>query len=589
MKKISTKLIILLILAALIPLAIFGTLAIITSRSANYEAVSEGNLNVARRAADQIELYVTNAIYILRAIAENINRTYLEDWQKERIIKNYVLNFKEFHQIYLTDRNGRQIATTRLGVELTDKSNDPPFKTAINGEIYRSDVYISKNLIPCMTIALPIRRLNEVDGVIVAEINLINMWNLVDSIKIGERGFAFVVSKSGLLIAHGEGNAKTRVLKQENLRHLEIIKSVLGGNSGTHIYRNPKGGQMLGVYAPVKSLGWGVVIEQPTKEAYSIAITMTYQLIILTIIFLTIMIAIGILGGKRVVKPIRELIRGTRLISNGDLTHRVGVSTNDEFSELGDSFNTMTERLIDLQEEIRRNERSITFGKIAAGLVHDLKHPIKNIENCSRLIMKMYGDEDYRRNFNKTVERELSNVNRFLDDLHNLTHPISLTLIKLNVHKILDEVIELYQKEASQRNIQVIRQYCDDELRIIADRFALERVFKNLIANALEAMSGGGDLRISTTLLTSQVEHRNQVSEVSQARAFVQIGIADTGCGISKERLATIFMDYTTTKRKGLGLGLAISKKIVEALNGTIDVESELEQGTVFKIRFPLA
>ncbi len=560
-----------------------------TSRSANYEAVSEGNLNVARRAADQIGLYVTNAIYVLRAIGENINRTHLEDWQKERIIKNYVLNFKEFHQIYLTDRNGRQIATTKLGMELTDKSDDPSFKTAIKGKIYRSDVYISKNLIPCMTIALPIRRLNEVDGVIVAEINLINMWNLVDSIKIGERGFAFVVSKSGLLIAHGEGDAKTRVLKQENLRDLEIIKSVLGGNIGTHIYHNSKGEQMLGVYAPIKSLGWGVVIEQPTKEAYSTAITMTHQLIILTVIFLTIMIVIGILGGKRVVEPIRELIRGTRLISHGDLTHRVWVSTNDEFSELGDSFNRMTERLIDLQEEIRRNERSVTFGKIAAGLVHDLKHPIKNIENSSRLIMRMYENEDYRRDFNKTVERELANVNRFLDDLHNLTHPISLTSIKLNVHKTLDEMIELYQEEANQRNIKVIRQYHNDELRILADRFALERVFKNLIANALESMPEGGNLIISTELLTSQAENPNQVSEASQAKTFVQISIADTGCGISKERLATIFMDYTTTKRKGLGLGLAISRRIVEALNGTIDVESKLGQGTIFKVRFHLA
>jgi signal transduction histidine kinase len=559
-----------------------------TSRSANYEAVSEGNLNVARRAADQIELYVTNAIYVLRAIAENINRTYLEDWQKERMIKNYVLNFEEFHKIYLTDRNGRQIATTELGVELIDKSDDPAFKAAVNGEIYQSDVYISKNLTPYMTIALPIRKLNEVDGVIVAEINLIDMWKLVDSIKIGERGFAFVVSKSGLLIAHGEADAKTRVLKQENLRHLEMIESVLRGNSGTHVYLSDEGEQVLGVYAPIGSLGWGVVIEQPTKEAYGTAITMTHQLIALTSIFLIIMVAIGILGGRKVVEPVRELIRGTRLISDGDLTHRVRVSTKDELSELGNSFNKMTERLIDLQDEIRRNERSATFGKIAAGLVHDLKHPIKNIENCARLIMRMHENEDYRKTFNKTVDRELANINRFLEDLHNLTHPIPLTSINLNVQNILDEVVELYREDAEQRNIQVIRQYHTGEPRISADRFGVERVFKNLIANALEAMPGGGDLRISSTLLESQTEHSKQRSE-GEAKTCIQISIADTGCGILKERLPTIFTEYTTTKRKGLGLGLAISKRIVEALNGSIHVESESGRGTTFKVRFPLA
>jgi two-component system NtrC family sensor kinase len=589
LKKISNKLIILLILAALIPLAVFGMLSIMTSRSANYETVSKGNLNVARRAADQIELYVTNAIFVLRAIAENINRTYLEDWQKERVIKNFVLNFEEFHQIYLTDQDGRQIATTKLGAELTDKSDDPAFKAAVNGEVYQSDVYISKNLTPYMTIALPIKKLNEVDGVIVAEINLIDMWNLVDGIKIGKKGFAFVVSKSGLLIAHGEADAKTRVLKQENLRHLEMIESLLGGNSGTHVYRSAKGEKMLGVYAPIKSLGWGVVIEQPTKEAYSTAITMTYQLIALTSIFLIIMVAIGILGGRKVVEPVRELIRGTRLISDGDLTHKVRVSTKDELSELGNSFNKMTERLIDLQDEIRRNERSATFGKIAAGLVHDLRHPIKNIENCARLIMRRHESEDYRKTFNKTVDRELANINRFLEDLHNLTHQIPLTFINLSVEKILDEVIDLCQEEAKQRNIQIIRQYHAGKQGISADRFAVERVFKNLIANALEAMAGGGDLRISTALLDSQMEHSNQRSEVGQAKTCIQISIADSGCGISKDRLATIFTEYTTTKRKGLGLGLAISKRIVETLNGSIHVESELGRGTTFKVRFPLA
>jgi hypothetical protein len=76
------------------------------SRAANYRSVSEGNLNVAKRAADQIELYVQNGIQILKGIAENISRTHLEPWQKETIIKNYVINFEQFHEIYLT-RIGR--------------------------------------------------------------------------------------------------------------------------------------------------------------------------------------------------------------------------------------------------------------------------------------------------------------------------------------------------------------------------------------------------------------------------------------------------------------------------------------------------
>ena len=572
MQRISTKLIILLVSAALIPLVLFGIFSIMASRAATYRSVSEGNLNVAKRAADQIELYVQNGFQILKGIAENINRTHLEPWQKETIIKNYVINFEQFHEIYLTDREGIQGATTDLGAELEDRSKDPAVITAMKGEVYRSGVYISDQLVPMMTISLPIIRLNEVNGSVVGVIDLINMWNLVDSIRIGQEGFAFVISKDGMLIAHGRDEAKPSVIKQEDRRQWGIVKSALSGKSGVLTYRNEKGNEVLGVCAPMKSMGWGLVIEQPTKEAYAMAQRMTYQLITLIIAFVILMTIIGLWGGRQIVRPIRELIMGTRAVSRGDLSQRMQVRTRDEFSELGRSFNRMTEELFNLQEEMRRNERAVTFGKIASGLVHDLKHPVKSIENSSRLLLKMYDDPHYRETFHRTVNREFANINRFLDDLHNLTHPIPLKPIPLNLHKVIDEAIEGYLPEAERNGVHILRQFQGDSFRISADRFAIERVIKNLILNAIEAMPQGGDL----------------VVETKSDGQWVEIGIGDTGCGIPKERLRTIFEDYTTTKRKGLGLGLAISRKIVQDLNGTIEVESDPGNGTTFTLKFPL-
>jgi signal transduction histidine kinase len=572
MKRISTKLVILLVSAALIPLVLFGIISIMASRAANYRSVSEGNLNVAKRAADQIELYVQNGIQILKGIAENVSRTRLEPWQKETIIKNYVINFGQFHEIYLTDRRGIQVATTDLAAELTDRSKDPAVTTAVKGEVYCSEVYISDQLVPMMTISLPIFRLDEVDGTVVGIIDLVDMWNLVDSIRIGQRGFAFVISREGMLIAHGRDDAKPGVIKQADRRHWEIVKTVSTGKSGVLTYRNEKGEEVLGVCAPMKSLGWGVVIEQPTGEAYAMARRMTYQLAFLIISFVTLMTIIGLWGGRQIVGPIRELIKGTRAVSMGDLNQRVRVKTRDEFSELGESFNRMTEELHNLQEEIRRNERAITFGKIASGLVHDLKHPIRNIENGSKLLLKMHDDPGYRETFHKTVNREFGNINRLLDDLHNLTHSIPLKPISLNIHKTIHEVIEGYRPDAERKSVRILHEFQRDSFRISADRFAIERVLKNLILNAIEAMPQGGNLVLSTKT-TGQ---------------WVEIGIRDTGCGIPRERLGTIFEDYVTTKRKGLGLGLAISKKIVEDLNGTIEAQSEPGKGTTFTLKFPL-
>ncbi|MBI4715113.1 MAG: ATP-binding protein [Nitrospirae bacterium] len=106
---------------------------------------------------------------------------------------------------------------------------------------------------------------------------------------------------------------------------------------------------------------------------------------------------------------------------------------------------------------------------------------------------------------------------------------------------------------------------------IRADRFALERVLKNLIVNAIEAMPKGGILR-----LTIGVEEDRVV-----------IRISDTGCGIPPERLDLLFTEFATTKRAGLGLGLALSRKIVSELDGTIGVESKVAEGTLFILTFP--
>ena len=110
-----------------------------------------------------------------------------------------------------------------------------------------------------------------------------------------------------------------------------------------------------------------------------------------------------------------------------------------------------------------------------------------------------------------------------------------------------------------------------DPLVIEGDRFALGRVYRNLITNAIQATEPGGRVAITTARAGDQVE----------------ISVTDTGSGIAPERLPPIFDDFVTTKRRGLGLGLAISKRIVEQLDGTITVESELGRGTAFTTRFP--
>lgn len=569
MKSISSKLILLLIMAVLFPLSLYGILSIWTSRHFNFKAVTEGNINVAKRAAEEIDLYVTNSIAILNALSQNLGRFNISMEEQKLILRNYILNFPELKDISITDNMGREIISS--GNRLPqDRSHEIAYQTAQKGEIYKSEAFISKNLTPSMTIAIPIKRLNRIEGSAIADINLVAMWNLVDSIKIGESGYAFVVSGDGRLVAHGLGEGKVRVLSNENIKSFRIVEGVLKGEYATGLYKNIEGNEVIGVAAPIPSLGWGLVIEEPLKEAYAPARRMTLLLTVLILIFVVVASVAGYAGGRRyIIQPIRSLIGATRRIAKGDLEEEVKISTEDEFQEVGDAFNNMMVQLKILQEDIKRNERIAFMSRIGAGLVHDLRHPIKNIENCSRLILKKYNEENYRNTFHNIVTRELSNVNRFLDDLLNLSRPLHLTPISLNICAEIAGITEMFKEEAEKKGIGIETIFSDECIKVTADKFSIERVFKNIIRNAIEAMSAGGILKISAT----------------SAAGSVNIEFRDTGPGIPEDKIKNLFTEFTTTKGDGLGLGLAITKRIIEAHNGTIEIESEIGKGTTVTIK----
>ena len=184
----------------------------------------------------------------------------------------------------------------------------------------------------------------------------------------------------------------------------------------------------------------------------------------------------------------------------------------------------------------------------------------------------MWDDLEYRESFKRTVERELAQIKRVLDDLRNVARPIPLERFPIDVNKAIAELIESMQPAAESAGLEIETELVLGSLYIEGDLFALNRVYRNLVVNALQATPPRGRVVVRTT----------------RENDFAVIEIADTGTGIPEERLETIFDDFVTTKRRGLGLGLAISKKIVEQLGGTIAVTSQIGVGSSFTLRFPL-
>jgi signal transduction histidine kinase len=576
MRSVTTRFVMLVATAAVVPLLLYGAVSVYSLRAGTRQSVTNGNLNVAARAAEQIEQYIGHHVRVLESLAATLRETELQPWQEVVILKAYVLDLDVFRELTLFASDGSVIATSRLG----SPGLDPPPTSAEPPLI--AEVSVDDDFLPTTTVSLAVTR-PEGRAWLVGEVSLEELWRMVDRIRVGQQGFALVVAEGGQLIAHGDPDQKARIASGENLADHALVRAAAAGRSTASTddtdsrqsdlvleTEDDNGRGVLAAAAAVPSLNWTVIVEQPTSEAFALFDRLETQLVFVILGALVLTVAFGYYWGRSFIRPILALTRGTEAIAAGHLEERVAIGGTNELHQLGESFNSMAERLGQLQDDVRRQERQAMFGRIAAGLVHDLSHPIQNIGNSCRLIVKLFDDSDYRATFRRTVEREFSSIKRVLEDLRNLAQPTPLERFPVDINRSVADVAESMHALADTAGVGLETRLSVDRPVIEGDLFALSRVYRNLILNAMEATARGGDV----TLLVEEHEAR------------VRVSIHDTGTGIPRDRLENIFEDFETTKRRGLGLGLAISRKIVGELGGDITVTSTVGRGTTFQLEF---
>ena len=517
-RRISTRFALLLAFAAVLPLVVYGVVSILTLQRGTRNSVVAGDLNVATRAADEIRRYVSTNGELLKALSADLQNTGLEPWQQDRILKNYVLQFREFREITLFAEDGGVVATSRVGKPRVAIPHDA--LAAFDG-VLMSPIRIDEELLPTTTFGLHLRRLNEPAGWLVGEFSLEQMWRMVDQIRIGDHGYALVVAADGTLVAHGDPDKKALVAQGERLTGNPLVSPASVDPSPWREIVDEDGVRQLAVAARIAPLGWTVLVEQPTAEAYARATQLRRQLIVAIAVGVIVMIAIGYLFGRSFIKPIQTLQRGTNAVASGQLDTRVDLKTGDELGDLGAAFNTMADRLVELQENVKRQERQATFGRIAAGLVHDLSHPIQNIGNSTRLLLRDDLDAESRNMFRQTIERELTTLKRFMDDLRNVVKPKPIERFAMDLNTVVAEAIEPLRAEGERHGLTVELAAAPQALVIEGDRFALGRVFRNLVTNAIQATAPGGRVSVTTRRDGDRV----------------QVTVADTGSVIPPERL----------------------------------------------------
>lgn len=227
-----------------------------------------------------------------------------------------------------------------------------------------------------------------------------------------------------------------------------------------------------------------------------------------------------------------------------------------------------------LEEKLRQADRLAALGTLSAGLAHEIKNPLSAIKTFVQLLPQKIGNPSFMEKFNITVPREVDRINHLVEDLLELTRKRVRSLVDLKVDSLIHQVIDLHGEELKKRQIAFQDHLNKTILPVHGDAETLYRAFSNLIINAIQAMPNGGTLSIS--------------SKLDSSSSSVEITFKDTGIGMDELTAKNIFNPFFTTKDKGVGLGLALTRKIIEDHRGTIEVVSEKGTGTTFTILLPV-
>jgi len=274
-------------------------------------------------------------------------------------------------------------------------------------------------------------------------------------------------------------------------------------------------------------------------------------------------------------KELRQLSNTSRRVSRGDLNARAPLTSGGEVGELAASFNNMLDTLQATQEQLIQSEKLASLGQLAAGVAHELNNPLSTILLFSDVLLRESEPDDQHRSDLETIARETQRCKTIVGSLLDFARQHQVEAQDLNLNAFIETIIDIEKKHERYAGVAIKTELAPDNPSIQADPAQLQAVFTNLMTNAAEAMSEGGQLTIQTT--------PGPIGRIT-------ITIEDTGEGILPENLPKLFTPFFTTKPvgKGTGLGLAIVYGIVKMHRGQIDIQSEVGKGTTVTIQLPI-
>ena len=565
----------------------------------------------ASSAATSIEQQVQEILRELDAVAQpTVEKGRAGLTERNQDFHRLLEREKFVSQLSYLDSTGRErvrtspLETDRIGGGI-DLSGSMRFIRARAEQRYLGRVYFQGGSRPHMTISVAERAPGR--GVVVAEIDLRSVRQVIERARVGATGYAYAVDSRGVLVTHPDINL---VLRHTSFASLPQVQAALRGPTkasadAATIGNDQDGTRVLSAYETVESLGWRVFVEEPLSEALAPLKSAIWRTALLLVAFLLLAIATSVLLARRLVRPIESIQAAAARIGSGALDQRIEVSSSDELGALAEEFNRMAARLGEsysgLEQKVheRTRELATALGELdeksreleavsrhksqfLANMSHELRTPLNAIIGFSQVLREqLFGEVNEKQA--EYLDDILSSGNHLLALINDI-----LDLSKVEAGQIELEVAPFSLREALERGVVMVReQAMNDGVHVTfvaapgidivtGDERRIRQVIFNLLSNAVKFTPAGGVVDV----------------RASQVNGEVRVSVADTGPGIAPEDHERIFQEFQQTEAgveqgEGTGLGLAVSKRLVELHGGRIWVDSEFGQGSTFVFALP--
>jgi signal transduction histidine kinase len=484
-----------------------------------------------------------------------------------------------------------------------DFSESVGFQRALGGRSHFGPVHFARESEPHVTVSVPIEILAGVTvGVLQAEVSLIYLGeNVVSRLEAGDTGYAYVVSRSGELIAHPQVGL---VLQRRELSGLEQVAQALRSDAGAGtvgtLGRNLQGERVFSSYAAVPGLDWIVFVERPADQVYGPLLASIRRTSVLLLLALGMALLASVLVARRILRPLEALRRGVERVGQGDLAFRLEVKTGDEIEDLAEEFNRMSARLQEayggLEQKVAERTQELVAlngqldqanrlkSQFLANVSHEFRTPMNAIIGFTRLVMRKT-ESQIPPLQHANLQKVLLSAEHLLTLINGLLDLAKIEAGRMEVFPVVFDLRELVQGAATTiepmlkaDRVTLLTDVAPDIPPLLTDRDKLRQILMNLLGNAAKFTDEG-----TITVRAARVG------------AAVRIAVADTGIGMPAEALQYVFeefrqVDMSSTRRHGgTGLGLAIVRRLTHLLGGQVTAESELGKGSTFVVTLPLA